>query len=217
MGQNQRFTNVYVKNFGEDFTDELLMETFAAFGKIVSAKVMLDHNTGKGRGFGFVSFETPEAAAMVCVYTCRQNGRWLVVIHSLLPVPPPLPLPPSPSSPPSSPPFPLSPSSPKAVEEMSGKLLNGRPVYCGRAQKKKERMVELQRRYEAERMERYSRWECVGMVSHSHVIWFSHDPQFPLSMVNHYGYGGDISSQSKKSNTCSGWCALGVTFCQSFC
>ena len=84
MGQNQRFTNVYVKNFGEDFTDELLMETFAAFGKIVSAKVMLDHNTGKGRGFGFVSFETPEAAAMVrvslCVYTCRQNWRWLVVI-----------------------------------------------------------------------------------------------------------------------------------------
>jgi len=83
MGQNQRFTNVYVKNFGEDFTDELLMETFAAFGKIVSAKVMLDHNTGKGRGFGFVSFETPEAAAMVrvclCVYTCRQNWRWLIV------------------------------------------------------------------------------------------------------------------------------------------
>ena len=75
---------------------------------------------------------------------------------------------------------------------MSGKLLNGRPVYCGRAQKKKEWMVELQRRYEAERMERYSRWECVGMVSHCHVIWFSHDPQFPLSMVNHCAYHSNM-------------------------
>lgn len=34
----------------EDFTCELLSETFAAFGKIVSAKVMLEHITRKGRG-----------------------------------------------------------------------------------------------------------------------------------------------------------------------
>ena len=39
MGHNQRFTNVYIKNFGEEFTDELLMEAFQPFGKIVSAKV----------------------------------------------------------------------------------------------------------------------------------------------------------------------------------
>ena len=40
---------------------------------------------------------------------------------------------------------------------MNGTLVNNRTLYCGRAQKKKERVVELQRRYEAERMERYSR------------------------------------------------------------
>ena len=45
----------------------------------------------------------------------------------------------------------------QAVDEMNGKLVNSRPIYCGRAQKKKERIVELQRRYEAERIERYSR------------------------------------------------------------
>jgi len=45
----------------------------------------------------------------------------------------------------------------QAVDDMNGKLVNNRPLYCGRAQKKKERVVELQRRYEAERMERYSR------------------------------------------------------------
>lgn len=29
-----KFTNVYIKNFGEDFTDEKLKEVFSAFGKI---------------------------------------------------------------------------------------------------------------------------------------------------------------------------------------
>lgn len=28
-----KFTNVYIKNFGEDFTDEKLKEVFSAFGK----------------------------------------------------------------------------------------------------------------------------------------------------------------------------------------
>ena len=47
FGHEQRFTNVYVKNFGEDFTDEQLMETFSTYGKIISAKVMIDHATGR--------------------------------------------------------------------------------------------------------------------------------------------------------------------------
>lgn len=28
-----KFTNVYIKNFGDDFTDENLKEVFSAFGK----------------------------------------------------------------------------------------------------------------------------------------------------------------------------------------
>ena len=46
----------------------------------------------------------------------------------------------------------------QAVEEMNGKLVNGRPVYVNRAQKKKERQMELHRKYEAEKMERYNRY-----------------------------------------------------------
>ena len=64
LGHNTRYTNVYVKNFGDEFTDELLHEHFTNFGKIVSAVVMKDHS-GKSRGFGFVSFETHEAATLV--------------------------------------------------------------------------------------------------------------------------------------------------------
>ncbi|XP_015518201.1 polyadenylate-binding protein 1 isoform X1 [Neodiprion pinetum] len=55
------FTNVYVKNFGEDMNDEKLREMFEKYGPINSHKVM-SKDDGKSRGFGFVAFEDPEAA-----------------------------------------------------------------------------------------------------------------------------------------------------------
>ena len=61
------FTNVYVKNFGEEVdTDDKLSDMFKKYGNIVSAKVMVDDNSGKGRGFGFVSFESPDDAEKAC-------------------------------------------------------------------------------------------------------------------------------------------------------
>lgn len=61
---NQHYTNVYVKNFGEDMNDEKLGEMFLQFGKIHSAVVMFDE-VGKNKGFGFVSFDSHDAAAEV--------------------------------------------------------------------------------------------------------------------------------------------------------
>ncbi|XP_017124946.1 polyadenylate-binding protein [Drosophila elegans] len=55
------FTNVYVKNFTEEFDDEKLKEFFEPYGKITSYKVMSKED-GKSKGFGFVAFETTEAA-----------------------------------------------------------------------------------------------------------------------------------------------------------
>lgn len=57
----KKFTNVYVKNFGDALDDDKLREMFATCGSIVSCKVMTDDG-GKCRGFGFVSFEEHEAA-----------------------------------------------------------------------------------------------------------------------------------------------------------
>ncbi|XP_063696170.1 polyadenylate-binding protein 4-like isoform X2 [Culicoides brevitarsis] len=54
------FTNVYVKNFGDELTDEKLKEMFEKYGPITSHKVMTKE--GKSRGFGFVAFDDPEAA-----------------------------------------------------------------------------------------------------------------------------------------------------------
>ncbi|XP_068214804.1 polyadenylate-binding protein 4 isoform X1 [Palaemon carinicauda] len=67
----KRFTNVYVKNFGDDLDDEKLYEVFSAFGKISSHRVMVTDD-GKSKGFGFVAFEEPEAAEKACE---EYNGK----------------------------------------------------------------------------------------------------------------------------------------------
>lgn len=58
----KKFTNVYVKNFGEELGDDKLKELFSKYGKITSYKVIMADESGKNKGFGFVSFEDSEAA-----------------------------------------------------------------------------------------------------------------------------------------------------------
>lgn len=58
---DRKFTNVFVKNFVDEFDEESLYSTFAEFGEITSSKVMIDE-TGKSKGFGFVCFKQPESA-----------------------------------------------------------------------------------------------------------------------------------------------------------
>ena len=43
-------------------TDEGLRSAFANYGEITEAKVILDRETGRSRGFGFVTFADGEAA-----------------------------------------------------------------------------------------------------------------------------------------------------------
>ncbi|XP_041112859.1 embryonic polyadenylate-binding protein A-like [Polyodon spathula] len=55
------FTNVYIKNFGEDVNDEKLREVFSEYGRTLSVRVMVDE-MGRSRGFGFVNYENHEEA-----------------------------------------------------------------------------------------------------------------------------------------------------------
>uniref|UniRef100_A0A2K6SJX9 RRM domain-containing protein n=1 Tax=Saimiri boliviensis boliviensis TaxID=39432 RepID=A0A2K6SJX9_SAIBB len=57
----KEFTNVYIRNFGEDMDDEQLKDLFGKFGLPLSVKVVTDES-GKSKGFGFVSFERHEDA-----------------------------------------------------------------------------------------------------------------------------------------------------------
>ena len=71
--QPKKFTNVYIKNFGEDMTDEGFKELVDEFGKILSLKVVIN-DQGRSKGFGFVSFETPEEAQAV-------SWSWSLLAH----------------------------------------------------------------------------------------------------------------------------------------
>ncbi|OBA22405.1 polyadenylate binding protein [Metschnikowia bicuspidata var. bicuspidata NRRL YB-4993] len=56
-----RFTNVFVKNFGSEYSEEDLTKLFEPFGKITSLYFEKDAE-GKSRGFGFINFEDHKAA-----------------------------------------------------------------------------------------------------------------------------------------------------------
>ncbi|XP_026212133.1 polyadenylate-binding protein 4 isoform X2 [Anabas testudineus] len=76
----KEFTNVYIKNFGDDMDDDRLKEIFDKYGKTLSVKVMTDP-TGKSRGFGFVSYEKHEDAnkAVEDMNGTELNGKTVFV------------------------------------------------------------------------------------------------------------------------------------------
>jgi len=130
----KKFTNVYIKNFGDDLSDDKLKEMFNKFGKITSYKVVRDDkakldasgdamseasevlgdDSGKAKGFGFVSFEDSESAE-------------------------------------------------KAVDELNGQEIGGKTLYVGRAQKKAERQAELKKKFEQLKLERLNRYQGVNL------------------------------------------------------
>ena len=53
---------LFVGSLSWDTTDDGLHQAFSRFGGIVEAKVINDRDTGRSRGFGFVTFEDGDAA-----------------------------------------------------------------------------------------------------------------------------------------------------------
>jgi RNA recognition motif-containing protein len=54
--------NIYVSNLGFNVQDAELKNMFAEYGAVTSAKVIMDRETGRSRGFGFVEMGDDEAA-----------------------------------------------------------------------------------------------------------------------------------------------------------
>lgn len=55
--------NIYVGNLPYSTNDDELRQMFEEFGDVASAKVIMDRESGRSRGFGFVEMATSDAGA----------------------------------------------------------------------------------------------------------------------------------------------------------
>jgi RNA recognition motif-containing protein len=72
---------LYVGNLPYSFRDDDLQQAFSQYGAVNSAKVMMERDTGRSKGFGFVEMGSPaEAQAAIQGMNGQQiGGRGLVV------------------------------------------------------------------------------------------------------------------------------------------
>ena len=73
--------NIYVGNLSYDTTDRDLEEAFAKHGAVSSARVVMDRDTGRARGFGFVEMPNKAEgdAAIAAMNGTQLQGRTLNV------------------------------------------------------------------------------------------------------------------------------------------
>ena len=73
--------NIYVGNLSYQSTEDELRDLFAAFGDVVSAKLIVDKFTGQSKGFGFVEMSNNSEAqkAMDELNGRDVNGRSITV------------------------------------------------------------------------------------------------------------------------------------------
>jgi RNA recognition motif-containing protein len=72
---------LYVGNLSYSMRDEDLQQAFSEFGQVQSAKVMMERDTGRSKGFGFVEMSSAEEAQAAITGLHGQNvgGRDLTV------------------------------------------------------------------------------------------------------------------------------------------
>ncbi len=72
---------LYVGNLAYSVRDEDLQQQFSAFGQVQSAKVMMERDTGRSKGFGFVEMGSADEAQAAIAGLHGQNvgGRDLTV------------------------------------------------------------------------------------------------------------------------------------------
>jgi RNA recognition motif-containing protein len=73
--------NLYVSNIAFKMRDDELRQAFEPYGEIVSSKIIMDRDTGRSRGFGFVEFANREdgQAALDALNGANLAGKEIAV------------------------------------------------------------------------------------------------------------------------------------------
>ena len=56
--------NLFIFHIPNHFTNLDMYQLFCPYGNLLSVRIMVEKDTGRSRGFGFVSYDSPEAAAL---------------------------------------------------------------------------------------------------------------------------------------------------------
>jgi cold-inducible RNA-binding protein len=77
---------LYVGNLSYDVTDSSLEQMFAAHGTVESAQVIMDRDTGRSKGFGFVEMKTDqEAQAAIQALNGKDSGGRTLTVNEARP------------------------------------------------------------------------------------------------------------------------------------
>ena len=78
---------LYVGNLPYTVRDEDLQQSFGAFGSITSAKVMMERDTGRSKGFGFVEMGSDaEAQAAIAGMNGQSLGGRSITVNEARPM-----------------------------------------------------------------------------------------------------------------------------------
>ncbi len=71
---------IFVGSLPWSINNDSLKELFATYGEVTEAVVIMDRETSKSKGFGFVTFTTPESAQKALEMSGKEvDGRTIVV------------------------------------------------------------------------------------------------------------------------------------------
>jgi cold-inducible RNA-binding protein len=79
---------LYVGNLGYGITDSDLLKMFEAYGTVESAQIIMDRDTGRSKGFGFVEMKTDqEAQAAITALNGQDSGGRALTVNEARPRP----------------------------------------------------------------------------------------------------------------------------------
>jgi RNA recognition motif-containing protein len=76
---------LYVGNLAYSMRDDTLLQAFAEFGDVTSAKVMMDRDSGRSKGFGFVEMGSQQSAQAAIRGTNGKSLDGRVVVNEARP------------------------------------------------------------------------------------------------------------------------------------